>query len=112
MQTVNKVFESGYKAIWGDRNGSQQSGVNGVRSQPDSNSKSNDKGEERSNLTGIETVDKAVNAGKRAIWGNSNNDTNKPHGEEPISGVTGKGSATDPYDAGNRDGMFAYQKNI
>ncbi|KKA22775.1 hypothetical protein T310_3187 [Rasamsonia emersonii CBS 393.64] len=51
----------------------------------------------------METVNKVVDAGKRAIWGESNNETNKPHGEEPISGVTGKGTATDPYDAGNRD---------
>lgn len=27
------------------------------------------------------------------------------HGEEPISGVPGRGTVTDPYDAGNRDGM-------
>ncbi|GFF26626.1 hypothetical protein IFM46972_01842 [Aspergillus udagawae] len=28
------------------------------------------------------------------------------HGEEPVSGVQGRGTATDPYDAGNRDGEF------
>ncbi|PKY03556.1 hypothetical protein P168DRAFT_164840 [Aspergillus campestris IBT 28561] len=27
------------------------------------------------------------------------------HGEEPIAGVPGRGTVTDPYDAGNRDGM-------
>ncbi|RAL14637.1 uncharacterized protein BO97DRAFT_404166 [Aspergillus homomorphus CBS 101889] len=27
----------------------------------------------------------------------------QPHGEEPMSGIQGKGTATDPYDGGNRD---------
>lgn len=28
------------------------------------------------------------------------------HGEEPVAGVQGRGTPTDPYDAGNRDGEF------
>lgn len=31
------------------------------------------------------------------------------HGEEPVSGVQGRGTPTDPYDAGNRDGEFRVQ---
>ena len=30
------------------------------------------------------------------------------HGEEPIAGVPGRGTVTDPYDAGNRDGMSLF----
>jgi hypothetical protein len=26
------------------------------------------------------------------------------HGDEPVSGVQGRGTVSDPYDAGNRDG--------
>lgn len=53
----------------------------------------------------METVNKVVNAASTAIWGegNNNNQSTQPHGEEPISGVQGKGAANDPYDAGNRD---------
>ncbi|CAI7651841.1 unnamed protein product [Penicillium pancosmium] len=52
----------------------------------------------------METVTKAVHAASTAIWGDSNNNqSTQPHGEEPISGVQGKGAANDPYDAGNRD---------
>jgi hypothetical protein len=29
------------------------------------------------------------------------------HGEEPVSGVQGRGTPTDPYDAGNRDGELS-----
>lgn len=53
----------------------------------------------------METVNKVVDAGYKAIWGD-NDGTNKPHGDEPVSGITGTGTATDPYDAGNRDGML------
>jgi hypothetical protein len=31
------------------------------------------------------------------------------HGDEPVSGVQGRGTVSDPYDAGNRDGKpFRY----
>lgn len=57
----------------------------------------------------METVSKALDVGKRMIWG----DTSPPAGpnedkstsDEPVSGVTGAGTSADPYDAGNRDGM-------
>lgn len=52
----------------------------------------------------METVTKVVHAASTAIWGEGNdNQSTQPHGEEPISGVQGKGAANDPYDAGNRD---------
>jgi hypothetical protein len=103
METVNKVVDAGYKAIWGDCDDSKN--VTLQPSQPSGSSKTPVAG--NSNITGIESVDKVVNAGKRAIWG-PDNKTDKPHGDEPISGVTGKGTATDPYDAGNRDGTFLF----
>jgi hypothetical protein len=56
----------------------------------------------------METVNKYVNAASNAIWGQdstpSATQTVQQHGEEPLSGVQGKGDTTDPYDAGNRDG--------
>ncbi|OGE57741.1 hypothetical protein PENARI_c001G03956 [Penicillium arizonense] len=54
----------------------------------------------------MDTVNKYVNAASTAIWGESGSSStqqNLQHGEEPISGVQGKGAATDPYDAGNRE---------
>ncbi|KAF7720242.1 Uncharacterized protein PECH_003357 [Penicillium ucsense] len=54
----------------------------------------------------METVNKVVEAASAAIWGTDNNSTEQQttaHGEEPVSGVQGTGSASDPYDAGNRD---------
>lgn len=56
----------------------------------------------------METVNKYVTAASTAIWG-QNGDPNatqitQQHGEEPLSGVQGKGDTTDPYDAGNREG--------
>lgn len=52
----------------------------------------------------METVNKVVHAASTAIWGEGHdNQSTQPHGEEPISGVQGKGAANDPYDAGNRD---------
>ncbi|CAG7979309.1 unnamed protein product [Penicillium salamii] len=55
----------------------------------------------------METVNKYVTAASTAIWG-QNGDPNatqitQQHGEEPLSGVQGKGDTTDPYDAGNRE---------
>lgn len=54
----------------------------------------------------METVNKYVNAASTVIWGDNNSLQAQQHGEEPISGVQGRGRATDPYDAGNRDGMY------
>jgi hypothetical protein len=54
----------------------------------------------------MDTVNKYVNAASTAIWGESGSSStqqNLQHGEEPISGIQGKGVATDPYDAGNRE---------
>ncbi|CAI7673429.1 unnamed protein product [Penicillium palitans] len=51
----------------------------------------------------METVNKYVNAASTVIWGEGTSPQAQQHGEEPISGVQGKGRATDPYDAGNRD---------
>ncbi|KAJ5764349.1 hypothetical protein N7533_003030 [Penicillium manginii] len=52
----------------------------------------------------METVTKVVHAASTAIWGEGNDSqSTQQHGEEPISGVQGKGAANDPYDAGNRD---------
>ncbi|KAJ5508667.1 hypothetical protein N7527_010810 [Penicillium freii] len=51
----------------------------------------------------METVNKYVNAASTVIWGDNNSPQTQQHGEEPISGVQGRGRATDPYDAGNRD---------
>ncbi|KAJ9486834.1 hypothetical protein VN97_g6500 [Penicillium thymicola] len=61
----------------------------------------------------METVNKYVNAASTVIWGGDNSPQAQQHGEEPISGVQGKGRATDPYDAGNRDEQpGAIQSNI
>lgn len=55
----------------------------------------------------MDIVNKAVNAASTTFWGENNphaEQSSVPHGEEPISGVQGKGATTDPYDAGNREG--------
>lgn len=49
-----------------------------------------------------ETVNNALYAASHAIWGETHPE-HMQHGEEPRSGVQGKGSISDPYDAGNRD---------
>ena len=57
----------------------------------------------------MDTVSKVVSAASGALWGEKNpqeEQSSVPHGEEPISGVQGKGVATDPYDAGNREGKI------
>ncbi|KAL2221746.1 hypothetical protein M432DRAFT_528646, partial [Thermoascus aurantiacus ATCC 26904] len=52
----------------------------------------------------METVNRALGAVSRYIWGaGGSKQQREQHGEEPLSGVTGKGTGTDPYDAGNRD---------
>lgn len=56
----------------------------------------------------MDTVNRVVDAGYKAIWGESKESqqqTSISHGEEPVAGKRGLGTATDPYDAGNRDGM-------
>jgi hypothetical protein len=49
----------------------------------------------------METVNKVYHAASHAVWGDEQNKS----GEEPVSGETGQGTATDPYDAGNKEGM-------
>ncbi|KAJ5479453.1 hypothetical protein N7530_004962 [Penicillium desertorum] len=51
----------------------------------------------------METVNRYVSAVSNVIWGENGSPHAQQHGEEPISGVQGKGQATDPYDGGNRD---------
>ncbi|EKV05623.1 Solid-state culture expressed protein (Aos23), putative [Penicillium digitatum] len=51
----------------------------------------------------METVNKYVNSASTVIWGENGSPQTQQHGEEPISGVQGKGCVTDPYDGGNRD---------
>ncbi|KAF2686756.1 hypothetical protein K458DRAFT_363052 [Lentithecium fluviatile CBS 122367] len=52
----------------------------------------------------METVTNAVNAASKAIWGEQNPNTttdNETAGQEPISGLQGKGSVNEPFDQGN-----------
>ncbi|OQE94447.1 hypothetical protein PENNAL_c0004G06198 [Penicillium nalgiovense] len=51
----------------------------------------------------METVNRYVSAASNVIWGENGSPHAQQHGEEPVSGVQGKGQATDPYDGGNRD---------
>ncbi|KAJ5719372.1 hypothetical protein N7493_007827 [Penicillium malachiteum] len=52
----------------------------------------------------MEAVNRVVNAASTAIWGEDyTHPKDLPHGDEPVSGVQGKGLANDPYDAGNRE---------
>lgn len=51
----------------------------------------------------METINRALDSASHAIWGETHQQ-HQQHGEEPLSGVQGQGQATDPYDAGNRDG--------
>lgn len=94
METVNKVVDAGYKAIWGE----QDTDTTASGSQPVTST----------GPTGIQSVDKVVEAGKKAIWGEEGTESQQQtsHGEEPVSGTRGLGTATDPYDAGNRDGRL------
>lgn len=55
----------------------------------------------------MDTVNRALDSASHAIWGETHPE-HQQHGEEPLSGVQGQGSATDPYDAGNRDGEFCH----
>ncbi|PYH73110.1 uncharacterized protein BO88DRAFT_332224 [Aspergillus vadensis CBS 113365] len=57
----------------------------------------------------METINRTFNNASNALWNEIHpNQTpdgqlNQQHGDEPLSGIQGKGTATDPYDAGNRD---------
>ncbi|KAL1847028.1 hypothetical protein Plec18170_008800 [Paecilomyces lecythidis] len=56
----------------------------------------------------METVNKVIDSATQAIWGENSSQgqqqqQQQQHGSEPVSGVTGKGTKADPYDAGNRD---------
>ncbi|KAL4920455.1 hypothetical protein BDW62DRAFT_198771 [Aspergillus aurantiobrunneus] len=64
----------------------------------------------------METISQAVHNASNALWnevdmlrgrhqqtGQTTEQRAQQHGEEPISGIQGKGTAKDPYDAGNRD---------
>lgn len=60
----------------------------------------------------METVNKYVNSASTVIWGENGSPQTQQHGEEPISGVQGKGCVTDPYDGGNRDGKYNNSKDL
>lgn len=101
METVTKVVDAGYKVIWGEDN-SQQAPATGSTT--------------ASNQSGLDYV---VDAGKKALWGSTTTDDasseqqKTPHGEEPVSGEQGLGTAMDPYDAGNKEGMpSSYKKYL
>ncbi|KAL5002202.1 hypothetical protein BDV10DRAFT_131870 [Aspergillus recurvatus] len=64
----------------------------------------------------METITHAVQSASNALWnevdalrGGQQTETEQrvpqqqQHGDEPMSGIQGKGTVTDPYDAGNRD---------
>ncbi|KAJ9293364.1 hypothetical protein DTO271G3_7860 [Paecilomyces variotii] len=57
----------------------------------------------------METVNRAIDTASQAIWGENSSQSQlqqqqqQQHGSEPLSGESGKGTVTDPYDAGNRD---------
>lgn len=52
----------------------------------------------------MDTVNRYVSAASTALWGENTESQSVAHGDEPMSGVQGKGLANDPYDAGNREG--------
>ncbi|KAJ5832586.1 hypothetical protein N7474_000897 [Penicillium riverlandense] len=55
----------------------------------------------------METISNVVHKASTAIWGEDNSSHQEqsvePHGDEPMSGVQGKGAVNDPFDAGNRE---------
>lgn len=62
----------------------------------------------------MEAVNKIINTASNAIWGESNTNTENTADQEhnePISGVQGRGDASDPYDAGNREGKSSSSFN-
>lgn len=54
------------------------------------------------NSTVNKTVNNAMYSASHAIWGETHPE-HMQHGNEPRSGIQGRGSVGDPYDAGNRD---------
>lgn len=53
----------------------------------------------------METVNNAVNAASKMIWGDTAaaSDATEKQTTEPLSGETGAGTLSDPYDKGNTD---------
>jgi hypothetical protein len=57
----------------------------------------------------METITRAVQNTSDAFWKEveslqGTGQEQQQHGEEPIAGVQGKGTPSDPYDSGNKDG--------
>lgn len=97
METVSRVVDAGYNALWGDTQQQQQHAT----------------ATGSSARSGLEYV---VEAGKKALWGTTPSppppetaeQQTTSHGEEPVSGEQGAGTAMDPYDAGNREGISPF----
>ncbi|GKZ34669.1 hypothetical protein AbraIFM66950_004983 [Aspergillus brasiliensis] len=58
----------------------------------------------------MDTVNRTFNNASNALWSElhpsqtpDSQYSSQQHGDEPLSGIQGRGTATDPYDAGNRD---------
>ncbi|PWY94307.1 hypothetical protein BO94DRAFT_328064 [Aspergillus sclerotioniger CBS 115572] len=57
----------------------------------------------------METINDTFTNASNSLWSEvhptqtPDNPYSSQHGDEPLSGIQGKGTATDPYDAGNRD---------
>lgn len=60
----------------------------------------------------MEAISNVASAASRVIFGESEPQDKdkkpKESGTEPVSGVTGAGTAEEPYDAGNEEGAFSY----
>ena len=52
------------------------------------------------------TAQAVVNTASKVVFGEQPKEENATGGEEPLSGVTGKGTAEEPYDAGNATGTL------
>lgn len=50
----------------------------------------------------MQALSNAASAVKTAVFGGDNTQS----GEEPVSGQTGKGTAEQPYDAGNQESEY------
>lgn len=51
----------------------------------------------------MESINNAASAASRAVFGGSSGQS----GQEPVSGQTGRGTAGEPYDAGNTMGKVS-----
>ncbi len=51
----------------------------------------------------MESITNAASAASKAVFGGSSGQS----GQEPVSGQTGRGTASEPYDAGNTMGNFS-----